>query len=165
MRIAHEREQFAKLRCRSLQRHAFCILLEMMFKNGAQVSAGGILQAMSEGLANVYCLGHQPTFWAQTLDTIWMIELEYETKLCKGDVPNARMEGLMCPALVELVCEALRSIGRVPERSVSDRPYDPTPNAACVMRQHMQAPVQGPCTAHVYVPTLAYRHIAALQHS
>ncbi len=54
----------------------------------------------------------------QALDTIYIIESISLPDLCEDDVLSALMEGLMCPALVELVCEALGSTGGVPERLI-----------------------------------------------
>ena len=41
---------------------------------------------------------------------------------CEDDVQIAKGDGLLCPALLELICEALESSGREPERlqSLSD---------------------------------------------
>ena len=70
----------------------------------------------SEALANLFCLW--PLMWvlAQTLDTLWYIGWTCVSKRIKGNMLSAQVEGLMCPALVELVCEALGSSGRVPGR-------------------------------------------------
>ena len=57
--------------------------------------------------------------WAQMLDTIALLGRVSILELCEVSMPAARVEGLMCPAVVELVCEALQSSGRVPERLVA----------------------------------------------
>lgn len=63
--------------------------------------------------------------WVQTLDTIALLARVSVPEFCEGSMPIAdgmlRVEGLMCPAVVELVCEALQSSGRVPERLMACR--------------------------------------------
>lgn len=57
--------------------------------------------------------------WAQTLRNINMIGcLLGEEQRGKAKALRAKTEGMMCPALVELVCEALASSGRETGRSI-----------------------------------------------
>ena len=48
------------------------------------------------------------------LEAIEWTEAVFTPELCQGSMPIVRSQGLMCPAVVELVCEALASSGRVP---------------------------------------------------
>ena len=53
--------------------------------------------------------------WAQTLRDAGVAEvLIGEERTCRADVQSAREMGAQCPALLELVCEALGSSGRGP---------------------------------------------------
>ena len=77
---------------------------------------------------------------AQTIcNTMMMIEIHLtEAQLRLPDVHDAKVEGIMCPALVELACEALGWSGRCPDgtvRCLSDAGLGP-------VWQRMQAPVQ-----------------------
>ncbi len=58
-------------------------------------------------------------FWAQTLDAIAAVALVQSVQAGEADTKSAKMAGLMCPAVVELVCEALGSSGRAPERLIT----------------------------------------------
>ena len=56
--------------------------------------------------------------WAQTLVDMGRIEtLLDEQQRLDPIVINAKTEGVLCPALVELICEALESSGREPGHS------------------------------------------------
>ena len=68
--------------------------------------------------------------WAQTLDTIALLGCVSIPEPYEGSMPTAREEGLMCPAVIEIVCEALQSSGRVPERLMASW----TPSAVGVVQ-------------------------------
>ena len=77
-----------------------------------------------------------------------------EEQVKERSVFDAKADGLMCPALLELVCEALASPGRAPGASEC-----PTRSAVGSVQRRMLAPVQGPgpqpwrleATAHTWL--------------
>ena len=71
----------------------------------------------AEALATFFVSGQKCRVCAQTLrDTVWIRSLIREEQLSEHDVQAAKVEGLTCPALVELVCEALGGSGTEPMR-------------------------------------------------
>ena len=77
---------------------------------------------------------------AQTVcNTMMVIEVHLtEDQLRHPDVRDAKVEGIMCPALVELACEALGWSGRHPDGTVRCLPGA----GLGPVWQGMQAPVQ-----------------------
>lgn len=76
-----------------------------------------VLQPRAEALATLLHAKPEAYLWAQTLQKTEMIQrlLELEQR-CGDDVQVAMMEGILCPAMIELICEALENPGREPKR-------------------------------------------------
>ena len=56
-------------------------------------------------------------FWSQVLGAMHFVESLLDAEQRKDcDLLNARAEGMMCPALIELACETLETVGREPRR-------------------------------------------------
>ena len=72
-------------------------------------------QPYLQDLAAVFCL-KQCHAWAQIICNIMLIEMHItQEQLRDPDVHDAKEEGMMCPALVKLVCEALGCSGSDPD--------------------------------------------------
>ena len=66
--------------------------------------------------------GQRCRFWAQTLcDIAWTESMMGAEQRQEPQVLAAQTEGVMCPALIELVCEVLESSGAEPERLMACR--------------------------------------------
>ena len=105
------------LQIASLQRHAagiFVVGMHDKWLGAWKQCAGSLHKAHLDAHVFLFCLRPEVS-WAQTLDTIALLRRVSIPELSEGSVPIARLEGLMCPTLVELVCEALQSFGRVPK--------------------------------------------------
>ena len=74
-----------------------------------------LLQATSRSSTKV--ISSEVSLWVQTLGDIprVVISLSKGEQRLEDDTRTAKLEGVMCSALVELVCEALGSSGREPE--------------------------------------------------
>lgn len=74
-----------------------------------------MLQAMSRGSGGCF-LFEAVSCLAQTISEMEMIGVHLTVEQRRDpDVHDAKKEGMMCPALVELVCEALGCSGRAPD--------------------------------------------------
>ena len=67
-----------------------------------------------------------------------ILSLMREEQRLERSVSDARVDGIMCPPLFELVCQALASSGRAPERNYL------TLTAMGFVQQRMLVFVQGP---------------------
>lgn len=61
-----------------------------------------------------------------------------EEQLPRADVQAALVKGLLCPALLELVCEALESSGRGPERFMACQILHAVQSCSSTCRRSMQ---------------------------
>ena len=84
-----------------------------------------------------------PCVWLQTLqDTRVSVGLVGAENVDEPGLRDAKEEGVMCPALVELVCEALESSGGDAQgRDARGRRTPVARSSLQVVQQRMQAPV------------------------
>ena len=94
MSRTNTRPENAELRSRSLQRHAFCICVGSMQKLWLRFFSSTHPASHNQKLWKIPS-GQQCGVWPQTLNIIWMIA-SATSELCEGDVPSARIKGLVC---------------------------------------------------------------------